>query len=368
MGTSNRRKFLKAGAAGAALAAGTLARPALAQGRLQWTMITAWPAAFPVFAAGAERLARRIGEASAGRLTIRVLPAGELVPAARNFDAVAGGQAEMAHDIAANQVDKHRALAFFAAVPFGFTASELEAWVRAGGGQALWDEVCAPHGVKPFLCGNAGTLPLGWFKRDIQRGEDFRGLKMRIGGLGADVLRRLGATPSAIPGSEIAAALRAGEIEAAEWFGPAQDLALGLNEAAKLYYGPAFHRPGLALELIVNRAKFDALPADLRGLVAAEIASANGDIRAEATHAAATALAALTARHGVQPRRLSNEAMTVLGNASGLVMAEERDRADALGKRVFDSFLAMRRLTLPLARIGEAAFGEARALAYKYID
>ncbi|MCW5770477.1 MAG: ABC transporter substrate-binding protein [Rhodospirillaceae bacterium] len=366
MRAKERRRFLTG--AGAALAAGAVARPAIAQGRRQWTLVTAWPKDFPVFAAAAERLAARIGAASGERLTVKVLPGGELVPAARTFDAVAGGQAEMGHDIASSQTGKHRAFAFFAAIPFGLTADEMHAWLSFGGGQALWDELCAPFGVKPFPGGNAGAQPLGWFKREVQRAEDFRGLKMRIQGLGAEVLRRLGAVPSAVPGGEIAAALRGGEIDAAEWYGPAQDLALGLQEAAKLYYGPSFHRPGLALELVVNRARYEQLPADLRAIVGAAAAAGHADIQAEATRRAAEALAALTARHAVVPRRLGNEVMAALGAASGAVLAEERERADPLGKRIFESFLQARKLALPLARFGEPAFAEARALAYKYID
>lgn len=369
MAGGDRRKFLKrAGAAGAALAASALARPALAQGRVEWSMVTAWPKAFPVFAAAAERLARRIGELSDNRLTIRVLHGGELVPAAQAFDAVARGQAEMGHDIASNQFAKNRAFAFFASVPFGFTAPEMNAWIAYGGGQALWDEACAPLGVRPHLCGNAGTQYFGWFKREIRSAEDLRGLKMRIAGLGADVLRRLGVTALAVPGAELAAALRSGEIDAAEWFGPDQDLALGLHDAAKLYYGPAFHRPGLALQLVVNRAKFDALPADLRRIVAAAATAENGDVYAEATQRNATALDALVTQYAVQPRRLANEVMIALGNAAGAVMSEERERADALGKRVFESFLRMRRIVMALGRQGEPAFDEARSLAYKFIE
>lgn len=372
MAARERRGFLKragaAGVAGAALAAAALARPALGQGRLQWSMVTAWPKDFPVFAAAAERLARRIGELSDGRLSVRVLPGGELVPAAQTFDAVAAGQADMGHDVASSQFAKNRAFAFFASMPFGFTAPEMNAWIAHGGGQALWDELCLPLGVQPFLCGNAGTQYLGWFKREIRAPEDWRGLRMRIGGLGAEVIRRLGATPTAVPGAELAAALRAGEIDAAEWFGPEQDLALGLHDAAKLYYGPAFHRPGLALQLVVNRARLATLPADLRRIVAAAAAAENGEVYAEATQRNAVALDALVSRHAVQPRRLPNDAMVALGNASGIVMAEERERADALGKRMFESFLRMRKLVMALGRQGEPAFDEARALAYKFIE
>lgn len=371
MAAQDRRKFLKGALAGTGASAGAaamLARPALGQTRLQWIMVTAWPKDFPLFAAAAERLARRIGELSEGRLTVRVLPGGELVPAAQAFEAVASGEAELGHDTAFNQFAKNRAFAFFASMPFGFTAPEMNAWIAYGGGQALWDELCRPLGVQPFPCGNAGTQYLGWFRRELRGPDDLKGLKMRIAGYGAEVLRRLGATPSAVPGGEIAAALRSGEIDAAEWFAPEQDLALGLHDAAKLYYGPGFHRPGFALQLVANRAKLEALPADLRRIVAAAASIESGELYAEATQRNAAALETLTTTHGVQARRVPNEAMVALGNAAGLAMAEERDRADPLGKRVFDSFLRMRKIAMALGRQGEPAFDEARSLAYKFIE
>lgn len=366
MSAKHRRKFLKAAVSAGAAAA--LARPALGQARLQWSMVTAWPKDFPLFAAAAERLARRVGELSDGRLTVRVLHGGELVPAAQAFDAVASGQAELGHDTAFNQFAKNRAFAFFASMPFGFTAPEMNAWIAFGGGQALWDELCRPLGVQPFPCGNAGTQYLGWFRRELRGPDDLKGLKIRIAGYGAEVLRRLGAAPSAVPGNEIAAALRSGEIDAAEWFAPDQDLALGLHEAAKLYYGPAFHRPGLALQLVANRARLEALPADLRRILAAAAAIENGELYAEATQRNAAALETLIARHGVQARRVPNEAMIALGNTTGLAMAEERERADALGKRIFESFLRTRRAMMTLGRQGEPAFDEARSLAYKFVE
>jgi TRAP-type mannitol/chloroaromatic compound transport system substrate-binding protein len=368
MSRRERRRFLtQAAAAGAALASGAVA-PALAQSRQQWTMVTAWPKEVPLFPAAAERLARRIGELSQGQLTVRVLHGGELVPASQTFDSVAGGQAELGYDLAANQTGKHRAFAFFSSVPFGFTAPEMTAWIAYGGGQALWDELCAPHGVSPFLCGNAGTQYFGWFKRELRTPEDLRGLRMRILGLGAEVLRRLGGTPAAVPGAECVAALRSGELDGAEWYAPDQDLALGLHEAAKLYYGPAFHRPGLAIALVVNRKAQEALSPGLRRVLAAAAAAENGELYAEATQRSATALATLVSAHRVEPRRVPNELMVALGNASGAVLAEERERADQLGKRVFESFLRMRRLAIPFARQGELAFDQARTLAFKFID
>ncbi len=368
MTDTRRRSILKAAAAAGAFAGAALARPAIAQGRLEWSMVTAWPKGFPVQAASAERLARRIGTLSDGKLTIRIFAGGELVPAPQCFDAVADGRADIAHDIGFNHFAKTRMAAFFAAIPFGLTDGELGAWIGFGGGQPLWDELYAPFNIKPLLAGMAGTQAFGWLRRDIRAVEDLRGLKLRLAGFAPDVLRRLGAVPTAVPGDELVAALRGGDLDGAEWYGPAQDLALGLYEAASLHLGPAVLRPSLALSLLVNKRRHDALPDDLRRAIAAAAAAEAAESAWEAQQRAAEAFEVLVSRHGIQPRRLPNEVLAALGNAAGQMLADERERADALGRRIFDSYLRVRKLAVPLARFGEQPFYEARALAYKFIE
>jgi TRAP-type mannitol/chloroaromatic compound transport system substrate-binding protein len=360
-----RRRFL-AGAATVG-AASVFAAPAIAQGKLEWRMTTAWPKNFPGLGTGANKLAERITQMSDGRLTVKVYAAGEIVPALQGFDAVASGAVEMAHDASYYHLGKHRQTAFYTTVPFGFTASEMSAWLNYGGGQQLWDELYAPFGLKAFTGGNTGTQTLGWYRKELTSAASFKGLKIRMPGLGGEVIKKLGATVVLLPGGEIFAALQSGAIDAAEWIGPYNDLAFGFHQITKLYYGPGFHEPGAMAEVLVSKAKYDALPADLKQIVAVACQAAHDDTLAEFNMRSGDAAEVLRAKHGVKFLRPSNELMIAFGNAAGEVMAEERDKADAIGKKIFASYLAARAQLVPYMRFGEQAFLNARALAYKYV-
>src|SRR5262247_1982077 len=200
-----RRRLVNAGAAGAV---GALAAPAVAVAQSRrWRMVTSWPKRLPGPGMSAERVAERIGALSGGRLEIAVSAAGEVVPALEVLDAVGSGVAEMGHTAAFYWQGKAPAAAFFTTVPFGLLPNEHVAWIEAGGGQALWDELYAPFGVKPFMAGNTGTCMGGWFRREIKSRDDVRGLKLRSLGLGGEVYRRLGAIPQTTAPGEILVAL-----------------------------------------------------------------------------------------------------------------------------------------------------------------
>ena len=189
---------------------------------------------------------------SGGRLEITVSAAGEIVPAFEVLDAVGSGVAEMGHTAAFYWQGKEPAAAFFTTVPFGLMPNEHVAWIDAGGGQALWDELYAPFGVKPFMGGNTGVCMGGWFRREIRSRDDIRGLKVRSLGLGGEVYRRLGAIPQTTSPGEILVALQSGVIDGAEFVGPGSDLALGLYRFAPFYYGPGFNKPNGTGECIVS--------------------------------------------------------------------------------------------------------------------
>ncbi|KKJ75113.1 ABC transporter substrate-binding protein, partial [Kiloniella litopenaei] len=188
----NRRKFLTGAATGVAAgaAAATLSAPAIAQGKRDLKMVTTWPKNFPGLGTGAQRVADRITAASGGKLNVKLYAAGELVPPFESFDAVSNGTADMYHAAEYYWQGKHKAFNFFTAVPFGFTANELDAWVHYGGGQELWDKLSAQYNLKSFMAGNTGVQMGGWFNKEINTLEDFKGLKIRMPGLGGEVLRR----------------------------------------------------------------------------------------------------------------------------------------------------------------------------------
>ena len=223
-----KRRAVLVGAGSLASGALTLPAPSIAQGIRQLKMVTDWPAGSPGLQSSAERLAQRIGSASSGRMRIEVFPAGTLVRAFETFDAVGAGVADMYHSAEYYWEKKSPAFSFFAAVPFGFTAAELFAWIQYGGGQDLWDALSGDFNVKPLLSCNTGTQLGGWCNREIATPEEFNGLRYRMPGLGGQVLRGLGAIVVNVPGGEITSSLRSGAIEASEWVGPWLDMALGV--------------------------------------------------------------------------------------------------------------------------------------------
>jgi TRAP-type mannitol/chloroaromatic compound transport system substrate-binding protein len=336
-----RRRQLLIGGAAAALATacarqeqeGTEARP---RERFQWKMVTSWPANFPGLGTGAAQLARMINAASGGRLNVRLYAAGELVPAFEVFDAVSRGTAEMGHSAAYYWKGKSESAPYFCSVPFGFNAQEMNAWLYQGGGLELWREAYAPFGLRPYPAGNTGVQMAGWFKREINSVADLRGLKMRIPGLGGDVIARLGVTTVSLPGAEIFTALQSGAIDACEWVGPYNDLAFGLHRAAKFYYYPGWQEPGPTLECMVNQRAFDTLPEDLQAVVETCCAAVNDLMLADYTAQNQRALKTLVEEHGVELRRLPDEVLDALKAASGEVLEASAGR-DPLARRIRDS-------------------------------
>ena len=228
-------------------------------------MVTSWPKRLPGPGMSAERIATRIRTLSGGRIDITVYAAGEVVPAFEVLGAVGNGVADIGHTAAFYWQGKMPAAAFFTTVPFGLTPAEHVAWIEAGGGQALWDELYAPFGVKPFMAGNTGVCMGGWFRHEIKSVADLRGLKLRSLGLGGEVYRRLGATPQTTPPSEILTSLQTGVLDGAEFVGPGTDIALGLYRVAPFYYYPGFNKPNGTGECIVALKVWNALSDELQG-------------------------------------------------------------------------------------------------------
>ena len=366
----SRRSFLQSApllAAGGLAACGQAeqqAAPAIqAQQHFKWKMVTTWPKDFPALGTGANNLAHSIAALSGGRLQVKVYGAGELVPASGVFDAVSGGTAEMGHAAAYYWKGKHEATQFFATVPFGLNAVEMNGWLRHGGGQSLWDELYAAFNLRAFPAGNTGVQMGGWFNREINELADFSGLVMRMPGLGGEVLRRLQATVKALPGGEIFQALKTGAIDATEWVGPYNDLAFGLHQAAQYYYWPGWHEPGATVECMVNKQALEALPADLQAVVEYACQAANDAMLSEFTARNSHAFKTLVEDHGVQLRRFPDALLAQIGQVSAEVVAEIADQ-DELSKRVHASFDAFRKNSISYTRISEEAYTQARALTF----
>jgi TRAP-type mannitol/chloroaromatic compound transport system substrate-binding protein len=363
-----RRDFLRTGGTAASMAALTACsrseQAASGNGnsdnrRFQWKMVTTWPPNFPALGTGANRLAEMIGKASNGRLTVKVFGGGELIPPFETFDAVSRGTAQMGHGAAYYWTGKTIAAPFFAAVPFGMNAQEMNGWLYHGGGLALWRELYEEFGLVPFPAGNTGVQMAGWFNREIRSVDDLRGLKMRIPGLGGEVMARLGAAPVNLPGAELFTALQTGVIDATEWVGPYNDLAFGLFRAAKYYYYPGWHEPSATLECIVNKAAFDELPDDLKTIVETCCRAINDDMLAELTAQNGHALEQLRSEHKVDVRPLPDSVLAALKKTSDEVVAEIAARDPFAGK-VLDSYRAFRNAATRWHAVSELSYYLAR--------
>lgn len=349
----NRRAVLGASTALTGMAAfgSTAGSGAETAAPRHWRMVTAWPKGTPGVGTSADRLAARIGEMSGGRLTVTVYGAGELVPPFEVFDAVSTGSAEMGHGASHFWAGKDPAFNFFAGLPFGLTATEMAGWLSFGGGQAFWDEAYAPFGVRGFMAGSSGVQAGGWFSTPIETLDDLKGLKMRIAGLGSEVLRRLGVTVALLPPGEIFGAMRAGTIDAAEWVGPWNDIAFGLADVAKHYYLPAFHEPGPVLECLVNTEALAALPADLQAIVKEAAAATAMENLGEFTFFNGQAFATLAAK-GVTVHRWPEEIVAALREETAVVL-DELARANPLCGRIFASYIAYREKAVAYAEASE---------------
>ena len=305
----------------------------------EWKMITTWPKNLPGLGAAPERLAERLRIMSNGRLDIKVYGAGELVGALEVFDAVSQGTAQMGHGAAYYWRGKNPAAAMFATVPFGMNAQEMNGWLRYGGGLELWQELYGKFNLVPFAAGNSGVQMAGWFNKEINSIDDLQGLKMRIPGIGGEVLSRAGGVPVVLPGGEIFTALQTGVIDATEWVGPYNDLAFSLHTAAKYYYYPGWHEPGPTLEAFVNKDAWEALPPDLQAMIEVATQAINEDMLSEFTARNNAALDTLINEHGVQLRRLPDDVIAALRASSKEVVAEIAE-ADPLAKRIYESYMA----------------------------
>jgi TRAP-type mannitol/chloroaromatic compound transport system substrate-binding protein len=359
-----------AGAAGSAIgvvtaATGSSAGPgggytaARGSGTRELTMVTSWPKNFPGLGDMAERTAAMIGELTRGELTVKLYAAGELVGALEVFDAVQNGGADMYHAAEYYWQGKSPGFNFFTAVPMGMTAAEIMAWVDFGGGQELWEELSRQFNIVAFHAGNTGHQMGGWFKREINSLADFRGLKMRIPGLGGEVVRALGGSAITLGGPQIYQALESGAIDATEWVGPWNDLQFGFHREAPYYYGPGFHEPGAALAIGINSQVWDSLPVEHQQAVRAAARAVNHLSIGEFIHENVKALDVLVNDHGVQLRSFPDDVWAEIVRISdGIVEASAA--GDPLTRRIYESYRAARDGAMRWERISELPYMQRR--------
>ena len=325
----------------------------------KWKLVTTWPKNYPGLGTAPENFAKKVDAMSNGRLQIKVFGAGQLVPAFEVFDAVSQGTAEMGHGASYYWTGKSKAAAFFTSVPFGLNAQEMNGWLHYGGGLELWRELYSGFNLVPFAAGNTGVQMAGWFNREINSMDDIKGLKMRIPGMGGDVITRAGGVSVTIAGGELYTAMQTGVIDALEWVSPYNDIALGFHQVAKYYYYPGWHEPGPTLELIVNKDALATLPADLQAIVETAARAVNQDMLDEYTARNNEALISLVETHGVQLRKLPDEVITELRSISAEMLEELADDSD-ISRRIAESVKAFQRQATAYHTISEEAYYQAR--------
>jgi TRAP-type mannitol/chloroaromatic compound transport system substrate-binding protein len=317
---SNRRKFIT-GAAGAAAA--TIAAPAIAQSlpEVRWRCASSFPKSLDTIYGGAEVIAKRVAAITNGKFQIRPFGAGEIVPAFGTVDAVQQGTVECTHTASYYFVGKNKTFAFDTTVPFGMNQRQQNAWIYWGGGLQLMREFFRDFNIISFPAGNTGCQMGGWFRKEVTKVADLKGLKMRIAGLGGEVMARLGAVPQQIAGGDIYPALERGTIDAAEWVGPYDDEKLGFAKVAKYYYYPGFWEGGPMVHAFANLEKWNALPKSYQAILTNATANANTWMNARYDMLNPGALKRLVAG-GTQLRPFTNEVLEACLKATNELWGE----------------------------------------------
>jgi TRAP-type mannitol/chloroaromatic compound transport system substrate-binding protein len=354
-----RRFILKAG--GALVAAGAAAAieapNVIAQPKFQWRMATSWPPALDVLQGNAQRFAKIVDEMSGGRFKIQVFAGGELIPPLGVFDACSQGTIEALSSASYYWAGKEPATQWFCAVPFGLNAQGTSAWYYHGGGLQLWEETYKPFNLVPRPGEATGVQMAGWFRKKINTIGDFKGLKMRIPGLGGKVVAKAGGSTVLMPGGEIYTSLERGVIDATEWVGPHDDMKLGLHRTARYYYYPGWHEFGATSEFTFNKKAYESLPADLQRTLdyAASAIQTFGLMEYEAKNAIALAKLRTEFKGKVEVLPLPAAVLKELKKLAEEVMKEEAAKTP-IAKKVYESYTKFQSQIADWGRISEGAY------------
>jgi TRAP-type mannitol/chloroaromatic compound transport system substrate-binding protein len=350
-----RRQFLATTSAAAVTAASTLPRPALAQSdTIRWRCASSFPKSVDTLFGTAELVARRVGQITGGKFQISVHAAGELVPPLQVLDAVEKGTIECNHTAPYYFIGKDAAWAFGTCIPFGLNSRQHNAWWVHGEGEKVFNEFSRQFGVVNLLCGNTGSQMAGWFKKEIKSVADLKGLKFRTGGMGGQVLTRLGVVTQQLAAGEIYSALEKGTIDAAEFTVPADDEKLGLQKVAKYYYYPGWNEGGAALAFQVNAKAWDALPESYRAALQAATAEANVWMQARYDATNPLALKRLI-QGGAILRAYPQSVLEACFKANQELMAETAEKNPTF-KKMLDQLRAFQRDQIAWFRVAESPF------------
>jgi TRAP-type mannitol/chloroaromatic compound transport system substrate-binding protein len=359
-----RRTFLYGGVGALAACTQSTDRSVtpLTNERHRWRMVTSWPPNFPGHGVSANRLAERVQTLSGGRIEIQIFAAGELVPAFEVLDAVSRGTIELGHSAPIYWRGKLPAAQVFGSIPFGMQSDEFNAWMYHGGGAELYREAYAAQNVVPFIAAQTGPQMGGWFNREIASVDDLIGLKMRIPGLGGEVIQRAGALPVNLPATEVFTALQTGAIDATEWVGPYNDLAFGLHQAARYYYYPGWQEPSGVLELLVSADAWATLSPELQAIIETACMAEADYVFAEFNARNNQALSTLVNEHGVELRRFPDDVLAALRRYSSEVLEEIAAADESIG-RVYAAYRDFAENIAPWMAVSRRAHMDLRDLA-----
>lgn len=351
-----RRSFLKKATLGAAAGGATLAAPVIAQEAptLNWRLASSFPRSADAIFSGGESVAKYVSEATGGKFSIRVFPAGEIVPALQVLDGVQNGTIECGHSASYYYYGKDPVLSFDAAVPFGLNTRQMNSWMRHGDGLSLLRDVFKTYNIVNFPCGYTGTQMGGWFRKEIKTVDDLKGLKFRVSAFAGAVLSRLGVVPQQIAGGDIYPALEKGTIDAAEWIGPYDDEKLGFNKVAPHYYYPGWWEGTLQVSLYVNQDAYNKLPKHYQAILAQASAAATNDMIAKYDAENPAALRRLIAQ-GAKLQSFPKPVMDACF-AESVKLYDEMSAKNPVFKKVYESMKNFRDNELPWFRVAEGSY------------
>jgi TRAP-type mannitol/chloroaromatic compound transport system substrate-binding protein len=349
-----RRTFLKTAAVGGAATA--IASPAIAQSSptVTWRLQSSYPKSLETLFGACTFLSDAVSDATDGKFKIQIFAAGEIVPALQVADAVGNGTVEMGQTGSYFYIGKDMGFAFGTAIPWGPNSRQQSAWMYRGGGLELMNEFYATFGIFALPGGNTGTQMGGWFRKEIKSKADLNGLKMRIGGLGGNVLAKLGVIPQQLGAADIYPALEKGVIDAAEFVGPYDDEKLGLAKIAPYYHYPAFWEGGAELSFFLNLTKWNELPKAYKAVLRTACMATGHDMQAKYDVLNPAALKRLIAA-GAQLKPLPPDVMRASYKAAHDLYKELSDKHPNF-KKLFDHQTAFHRESQPWWAISDLTY------------
>jgi TRAP-type mannitol/chloroaromatic compound transport system substrate-binding protein len=314
--SNSRRKFFKAAAVTGAAAVATVAMPNVAahsasHGKsVKLKMQAAWPSGANIFFEMAQDYCNMVKDMSGGSLTIDLQPVGAVVKTSEIGQAVSSGIVDMGHWVTAYWYGKNAAASLFGTGPsYGMSSQEVMAWMEYGGGRKLYEEATAKVGFNytGFFHMPMPAQPFGWFKKNVTKVSDVKGMKYRTVGLATNVLTAMGMVVRQLPGGEIQPAMKTGLIDAAEFNNPTSDSQFGMQDVSKHYHLGSFHQSQEMFEIPCNTKRLKSLSPAHQAILKNAAYAANSDNYFKALSRYSESLSMLMNKHNVNVYQTSDE-------------------------------------------------------------